>query len=143
VPYRFCIADEEQAMTSKPICALRAALAVVYLAVGTLNLAGTELAVQQFEVIGFGQWFRVLTGALEIAGGLSLLIPMAAGFGALLLLCVMLGAAIARLTVLDGSALPAAVLLMLNAFIAWSWLRDATAELPEDSLDDDLTTLLQ
>lgn len=45
-----------------------------------------------FAKIGFGDWFRYLTGALEVLGGLLLVIPITTRIGAGLLVAVMAGA---------------------------------------------------
>jgi putative oxidoreductase len=41
---------------------------------------------------GYPAWFRVLIGGLEVAGGVCLVVPWTAGYGALVLALVMLGA---------------------------------------------------
>src|SRR5690349_1267053 len=65
-----------------------------------------------FARIGFGQWFRVVTGCVEIAGGV-LLLPRATGrAGAAILGATMLGAAVAHLTVLGDPFAAIAPLLL-------------------------------
>jgi putative oxidoreductase len=44
--------------------------------------------VETFERVGLGQWFRYLTGALELVGAALLLWPGTTAFGALLLTAV-------------------------------------------------------
>ncbi|MBX5494731.1 MAG: DoxX family protein [Bryobacteraceae bacterium] len=83
------------------------------------KLTSDPAAIQGFELLGLGQWFRYLTGTLEALGGIALLIPPAAPFGALVLVCVMVGAILSHLLVLPGSPLPAPVFLLLCLFIAW------------------------
>jgi len=83
------------------------------------KLTSDPAAIQGFELLGLGQWFRYLTGTLEALGGIALLIPPAAPFGALVLVCVMVGAILSHLLVLPGSPLPALVFLLLCLFIAW------------------------
>jgi putative oxidoreductase len=67
-----------------------------------------------FARIGLGQWFRVVTGCTEIAGGLLLLARATSRAGAVVLGLTMLGAAVAHLTVL-GDPLTALVPLVLGA----------------------------
>jgi putative oxidoreductase len=62
---------------------LQIAGAAMFLMAGTSKLAGAPAMVQVFGAIGWGQWFRYLTGLLEVAGAVALLIPALAGFGAL------------------------------------------------------------
>jgi uncharacterized membrane protein YphA (DoxX/SURF4 family) len=130
-------------MKGRTIAVLQLLLALFYVSAGLAKLVGIEPAVNDFAAIGLGQWFRIATGVLEIGAGLALCLPRYAGFGALALACIMTGAAIARLTVLDGSAAPAVALLALNGAIAWYWLRDLGRDLMEDSLDDDFRTLMR
>lgn len=73
-----------------------------------------------FGNIGLGQWFRYLTGTLEVLGGIGLLIPRLAGLAALMLAAVMVGAVLTHLFVLGGSpALPLALLVAM-AIVAWA-----------------------
>ena len=76
--------------------------------------------VGKFEEIGFGQWLRYLTGVLEIAGAIGLLIPRLCGLAALGLAGVMAGAVITELFLVEkgGPVLPA-LLLLVTAVIAW------------------------
>jgi putative oxidoreductase len=61
----------------------------------------------------------LLTGTLEVAGAIGLFLPKVTIYAALLLMTVMVGAIVAHLTILGGSPLPAIVLLLLSAAIAW------------------------
>jgi uncharacterized membrane protein YphA (DoxX/SURF4 family) len=88
-------------------------------AAGAVKLAGVEMMVKEFETIGLGQWFRYLTGAWELVGGLLLLVPGFAGVGALSLIPVMIGAVIADVTKLGQPPIPALVFLGLLVAIAW------------------------
>jgi len=56
--------------------------------------------VRLFGQIGLGQWFRYLTGIMQIAGAVLVLIPRMSLVGIALAACTMLGASIAWLTVL-------------------------------------------
>lgn len=98
---------------------LRILLALAFISAGGMKLAGVPQFVALFDQIGVGQWFRLLTGALEVAGGVLVLIPRTAGWGALLLACVMMGALFTHLAVIGGNPLPAFVLLVLAAMILW------------------------
>jgi putative oxidoreductase len=101
---------------------LQVLLAAAFLMAGASKLAGNEMMVGQFETIGLGQWFRYVTGGLEIAAAILLLIPGKAGFGALLLMPIMLGAAAAHLVVFKNSPAVPLVLLGLAAVVAWGRL---------------------
>ena len=49
------------------------------------------MMVETFEKVGVGQWFRYVTGAIEIGSAILLLIPRLAPVGAALLVCTMTG----------------------------------------------------
>src|SRR6266436_7896429 len=68
---------------------LQIAAAGMFLMVGFLKLSGNPQLVGLFEAIGLGQWFRYLTGSLEVAGAFLLLIPRTSGLAALMLAGVM------------------------------------------------------
>jgi len=51
---------------------LQVAAAGMFLMAGFSKLSGNEQMVGMFDTIGVGQWFRYLTGALEVAGGILL-----------------------------------------------------------------------
>src|ERR1700761_5382969 len=70
---------------------LQVALTGMFLAAGGSKLAGAPAMVTLFDAIGIGQWFRYVTGIIEIGAGIALLIPAAAVFGALLLIPTMIG----------------------------------------------------
>jgi putative oxidoreductase len=97
-------------------------LAAAFLFAGGGKLAGTEPMMDLFDTIGFGQWFRYVVGALEVAGAIGLLVPRLAGLAALGLSGVMAGAVVTELLI-GGAPLPPAVLAVLAALVAWGRLR--------------------
>lgn len=99
--------------------ALQILVALAFLAAGSGKLVGAKPMVAAFAKIGVGQWFRVLTGSLEVIGAIGLLIPRTTFFAALLLIAIMVGAIIAHLTVLGGNPTAAIVLLVLSCAIAF------------------------
>ena len=98
---------------------LRVLLGAAFLAAGGAKLSGAPAMVAMFEKIGVGQWFRIVTGVLEVGGAILLLIPRLTFYGAALLLAVMVCAVTVHLTLLGGSPAPALTLLVLNAMTAW------------------------
>jgi putative oxidoreductase len=95
------------------------ALAAMFLFAGGSKLAAAPAMVDLFAAIGLGQWFRYVTGAIEVIAAVALLIPSAAVFGAMLLIPTMFGAAIANLFIGQSPAVPL-VLLLVAAAVAWS-----------------------
>ena len=76
--------------------------------------------VRLFGQIGVGQWFRYVTGAIELTGGIALLVPSAAIFGAMLLVPTMIGAIVVNVFVVPASPVAPLVLLLLAATVAWA-----------------------
>src|SRR5258707_13788893 len=89
---------------------LQIGAAGMFLMVGFFKLSGDPRMVGLFDAIGVGQWFRYVTGSLEVLGAVLLLIPRLSGLGALLLVGVMLGAVATHLFVVSGSPLGALIL---------------------------------
>jgi len=98
---------------------LQIGAAGMFLTVGFLKLSGDPQMVALFQAIGLGQWFRYVTGSLEVLGAVLLLIPRLTGLGALLLVGVTLGAVTTHLFVIGGNPLPAIILLIVTGIIAW------------------------
>src|SRR5882762_9648419 len=98
---------------------LQIGAAGMFLMVGFLKLSGNPQLVGLFQAIGLGQWFRYLTGTLEVAGAILLLVPRISGLAALMLFGVMVGAVITHLFIVGGSAKPAIILLIVTGVIAW------------------------
>src|SRR5258706_8157266 len=98
---------------------LQIGAAGMFLMVGFLKLSGDPQLVGLFDAIGLGQWFRYLTGSLEVLGAILLLIPRLSGLGALLLVWVMLGAVATHVFVVVGSPLMASILLIVTGVITW------------------------
>lgn len=94
-------------------------LAAMFLFAGGSKLAGAPAMVKLFAAIGWGQWFRYVTGTIEITAAVALLIPSAAIFGAILLIPTMVGATIANLF-LGQTPAPPLVLLLLALAVVWS-----------------------
>jgi len=94
-------------------------LAAAFVAAGGAKLAGVPQMVAVFDQIGVGQWFRYVTGAIEIAAAVGLLMPRWTAYAAALLAVTMTCATLVHLTKIGGSPLPALVLGALSAFVAY------------------------
>ena len=75
----------------------------VFVAAGP-KLKGSHFEVQQFSLIGAGQWLRYFVGTAELAGAIGLLTPWLAGLAAAGLAANMAGATIFNATVLHNTA---------------------------------------
>ena len=98
---------------------LQGIIAAAFLAAGFAKLAGVPFMVDLFEQIGLGQWFRVVTGVVEVTGAVALLVPGLASIGALWLGGTMVGAVATHLFVLHSSPAAAVILGALNAVIVY------------------------
>jgi putative oxidoreductase len=117
------IAKSEVVETSKAtnivLWVVQLGTAAMFFMAGGNKLTGNPQMVGLFQAIGFGQWFRYLTGGLEIIGAVLLLIPVLSGFGGLLLTGVMLGAVATHLFIIGGNPTMAITLLIASAIVAW------------------------
>lgn len=98
---------------------LQVVLAIVFLGAGGAKLAGVPMMVEIYDLLGLGQGFRIVTGLVEIAGAIGLLVPGFALGAAVWLACTMAGAVLAHVLVLPTPAAPAVVLLVLCLVVAW------------------------
>ena len=85
---------------SIPIIILQVVLGLLFLLIGSMTVAGRKMFVEAFRHFGYPQWFRVVTGSLEVLGGLGLLIgiwlPWLAALASIGLTLVMLGAVLSQ-----------------------------------------------
>ncbi|WP_338695363.1 DoxX family protein [Bradyrhizobium sp. 26S5] len=114
------VASAPSRWKSATLWVVRGLLALAFAAAGGAKLYGVPMLVEEFQHIGLGQWFRYLTGSLELFAALLILVPSLAAFGGLLLSCIMVGATVTHLFVIGGSPVPALVLLTLSAIVAYT-----------------------
>ncbi len=111
-----------KAVSGRPIAiwVLRVFLGLVFLTIGTAKLTGSLGMVGWFAQLGWGQWFRYLTGLLDVIGALLLFVPRWTFYGALVLACT-IGTATVLTIALPLHQNPAVplVLTLLAATLAW------------------------
>jgi putative oxidoreductase len=95
-------------------------LAGMFLLAGGSKLLGAPAMVALFNAIGIGQWFRYVTGLIEVGSALALLVPSIAVFGALALVPTMIGAVATELFIVGDSTVPPAVLLLGAIGVVWA-----------------------
>lgn len=98
---------------------LRGLLTLAFVAAGLAKLAGAEMMVGTFDAIGVGQWFRYVTGLIEVAAPILLWLPGKQVLGAALLGATMVGAVLAHLFILGPSAVPAIILGLICAAVIY------------------------
>ena len=100
-------------LNSIPIWSLRVVVAALFIVAAGLKLTGQTTMVNEFQVIGLGQWFRFVTGMLELLGAILVLIPATSVVGAILVLLVDIGAFVAQASVLHGDVIHTLVIATL------------------------------
>ena len=96
---------------------LRLAVCGVFVSVGATKFESHSMWVAIFNRIGLGDWFRYLTGALQIAGGVLFLIPRTTYAGAVLAGGTMVGAIAAHLFILGTGVFGAIIPFVLLVFL--------------------------
>jgi len=94
----------------------RLAVAIAFVAIGSSKFRD-PLWVRLFDRIGFGQWFRYLTGAMQIAGGLLTLVPRLSLVGIGIVAATMAGAVVTWIAFGQalGAFIPGTILIVLLA----------------------------
>jgi putative oxidoreductase len=98
---------------------LQVLLALAFLAAAGAKLASVPMLVEEFNLIGLGQWLRYAAAIVEIIGAIALLVPGFAAYGAIWLAITMFFAASAHIFALHNDPTPAVVLLLLNLVVFW------------------------
>ncbi|MDR7307289.1 DoxX family protein [Rhodoferax saidenbachensis] len=104
---------------NRAVWGVRILLALAFGAAAAAKLAGVPLMVAKFEAMGFGQWFRYFTGAVELIGVVLILVPRTGFFGGLWLGGTMVGAVATHVFLTGGSPVPAMVLGALSALVVY------------------------
>jgi hypothetical protein len=99
---------------------IQVALAGMFVLAGGSKLLGAPPMVALFNTIGIGQWFRYVTGLIEVGSALALLVPSVAVYGALALVPTMIGATLAELFIVGDSSVPPAILLVGAVLVVWA-----------------------
>ena len=93
---------------------IRALLTLAFVGAGFAKLAGAEMMIATYEQIGVGQWFRYVTGAIEVGAAILLWLPRRQVIAASILGGTMVGAVIAHLFILGAAeGVPAVILGLL------------------------------
>lgn len=98
---------------------LQILVALAFIAAAAAKVFSVPMMVDVFDHIGFGQWFRYVVAVIELTGGVMLLLPGRAVYGALILSVTMLGALLTHALIIGGQWQPAAGLFMLSLLLVW------------------------
>jgi putative oxidoreductase len=115
--------DRARGMTGGVMWAVSVLLAGIFIMAGVPKVIGTgTLWLQASAMHGFPGWIRVLVGTFEVVGGVALLVPTLASYGALGLGILMVPAAITQ--AMSGEPGVYVPILLLALLVAVGWLRD-------------------
>ncbi|MEU9048574.1 MULTISPECIES: DoxX family protein [unclassified Kitasatospora] len=114
----------------RTVWTLRILLALFFALASALpKLLALPAATTVFDAIGWGHWFMYLTGLVELAGAIGLLVGRLAGPAATALIVFLVFAFVTQLTAMHGENAGTPFLFMMPlAVIAWNQ-RTETAEL--------------
>jgi uncharacterized membrane protein YphA (DoxX/SURF4 family) len=117
------VAATRRGATGRPLDILlwcvQALLALVFASASWAKLTGNPEMVALFSAVGLGQWFRYVTGILELTGAVLIMVPKTRRAGAALLATIMLGALAAHLFSLHVSPITPGVLFLMSGFVVW------------------------
>ncbi|WP_327114933.1 DoxX family protein [Nocardia sp. NBC_01730] len=112
-------ADRSGKVLNRTLWTLQIVLCLFFIiASGLPKVFGQADAVRIFNEIGLGDWFRYLTGIVEIAGGIGLLVPRLSGLAAAGLSVTMVLAAATQAFIMGAPGL-APFPLVLAVLFAW------------------------
>lgn len=98
---------------------LRVIVGLAFLGIGIEKLTGTMGTIPFFDAIGWGQWFRYVSGAMDTTGALLIFIPRWTSFGALIITCTVgLGTVLCFTKALFNPTFPL-VMTLLAATLVW------------------------
>ena len=98
---------------------LRVLIGLAFLVIGIEKLTGTMGTVPFFDAIGWGQWFRYVSGAADTAGALLIFLPRWTSFGAAIITCTVgLGTVLCFTKALYNPTFPL-VMTLLAATLVW------------------------
>ena len=102
---------------------VRILLCALFLYEGLDKFGARPLWIRIFEQIGWGQWFRYVTGIVETAGAITMLIPALTPIAVMLLGSAMVGALLTHALVIGvgPQSVFVTILLCLIVMVGWSW----------------------
>ena len=102
---------------------VRVLLFALFLFEGLGKFGSRPLWIQIFEQIGWGQWFRYVTGAVETAGAIAMLIPSLTPVAVVLLGSAMVGALLTHALVVGVGPQSLIVTILLGLILVVGWDR--------------------
>ncbi|RXS94582.1 DoxX family membrane protein [Silvibacterium dinghuense] len=101
---------------------LRCVIGLIFLLVGVEKLTGTMGTIPFFDAIGWGQWLRYVSGAVDTAGALLVFFPRFTSLGAFMITCsVGLGTYLCYAKAVFNPAFPLVMTLLAATLIWLGW----------------------
>jgi len=101
---------------------LRVFVGLAFLGISIEKLTGTMGTVPFFEAIGWGQWFRYVTGAMDTAGAMLIFIPCWTSLGSFIITCTVgLGTVLCFTTGLFNPIFPLTITLLAATLVWLAW----------------------
>ena len=95
-------------------------LALMFFFAGGFKLSGAQTAIDNFAKWGYPDWFRIVTGVIEVAAAVLVLVPRTSFYGAGLIVATMVGAVLTHATHAETRNIPPPlVLFVLAAILAY------------------------
>lgn len=105
----------------------RAVIGLIFLVIGVEKLTGTMGTIPFFDAIGWGQWLRYASGAVDTVGALLVFVPRFTSLGAFMITCsVGLGTFLCYTKGVFNPAFPL-VMTLLAATLVWLGWRSRPA----------------
>ena len=98
---------------------VQALLALVFVSASWAKLTGNPETVELFTAVGLGQWFRYVTGVLELTGAVLIMVPKTRRIGAALLATIMFGALTAHVFILHVPPTTPGILFLMSGLVVW------------------------
>lgn len=92
-------------------------LAVVFIVIGGTKLIDYPSHVANFAKWNYPTWFMYVTGGVEVAGGILLILPITRYYGATLIVFTMIGAILTHIRAGEWFFLGTPILLLIAAFM--------------------------
>ncbi len=102
---------------------LRVLLGALFIFASLGKLTAQAMVVSMFHSFGYPVWFMTFVGVVELIAGLAILVPRTARWGAVLIVCVMVGAIVTLAIHGTVSQLLVPVIVLVAAIVAGSLQR--------------------
>ena len=121
----FSILDRADQETDAPDWVIRVGIAILFGIAGSEKFFSAPYSgwVKMFHQIGWGDWFRICTGVVELVGAALVLIPRTVSAGIAVLVVTMIGAAAVHAAILRDGAVTAVPVVLAAGLAGFGIIR--------------------